>query len=264
MKYIAGFIGVGNMGGSLLDAAVRVVASEKVALFDTDNIKAGDKSKSTGAVSTDIKTLVSESRFVFLGVKPNIITGVAESIKEFISADTVVVSMAAGVDIASLSMALGTQRVIRIMPNTPVAVGAGMILYCKGADVTDDDLSEFLTLMSQAGKTDSIDEKFIDAAAALSGCGPAFVYMFAEALADGAVKCGLSRDKAMLYAKQTIFGSGAMMLESNKHPGQLKDEVCSPGGTTIEGVLALENGGFRHTVASAVNAAYNKTAKLKK
>ena len=127
-----------------------------------------------------------------------------------------------------------------------------------------EDEAEFLALLSSAGIVDKIDEKFIDAAAALSGCGPAFVYIFTEALAEGAVKCGLPRDKALLYAKQTVFGSAAMMLGSDKHPERLKDEVCSPGGTTIEGVLALEKGAFRATAASAVTAAFEKTAKLKK
>ena len=209
-------------------------------------------------------TLVSESKFVFLGVKPNVILKVAEQIKECVTDETVIVSMAAGVDLVTLENALDTERIIRIMPNTPVAVGEGMILYCTANAVTEADISMFLQLMSSAGVVDAIDEKLIDAAAALSGCGPAFVYMFAEALADGAVKCGLPRDKAMKYAKQTILGSGAMMMSVDKHPGQLKDEVCSPGGTTIEGVLALENGGFRYLASSAVTAAFEKTAKLKK
>lgn len=260
MKYRAGFIGVGNMGGALFDAAARVASLEELAVFDTDT----EKAKSKGAVVTDINELVSESRFVFLGVKPNVILGVADSIKDKLNDDTVVVSMAAGVDLDTLSGALGSSRVIRIMPNTPVAVGVGTILYCTASGVGDEDIDGFLSLMSDAGVTDRIDEKLIDAAAALSGCGPAFVYMFAEALADGAVSCGLPRDKAMKYAKQTILGSGAMMMSFDKHPGQLKDEVCSPGGTTIEGVLALENGGFRHTASSAVRAAYDKTSKLKK
>ncbi len=262
MNYLAGFIGIGNMGGALLDAACRAVKENDIAIFDLDNKKLQEKSKNANIL--DINELANKCRYVFLGVKPNVILNVAKSIKNSITKDTVIVSMAAGIDINTLCNALGTSRVIRIMPNTPVSVGCGMILYCTGESVLQDDIDGFLTLMSKAGKVDYIDEKFIDAAAALSGCGPAFVYMFAEALADGAVKCGLSREKAMLYAKQTIFGSGAMMLESKKHPGQLKDEVCSPGGTTIEGVLSLENGGFRHTVASAVTAAYEKTSKLKK
>ena len=263
MKYSVGFIGAGNMGGALIEAACRTVPADTIAIYDKDFAKAKEKAISVGANVVDIKELVSRSDFVFLGVKPNIISIVAGEIKKYISADTVVVSMAAGVDITALSNELNTRRIIRIMPNTPVSVGEGMILYSLGKDVSKDNVNAFLNILSCAGQIDFIEEKFIDAAAALSGCGPAFVYMFAEALADGAVKCGLSRDKALLYAKQTIIGSGKMMLMSQKHPEQLKDEVCSPGGTTIEGVLSLENGGFRHTASSAVVAAYEKTSKLK-
>ena len=264
MKFLAGFIGIGNMGGALLDAVLRSTEPNKINIFDTNTEKCAEKSANTGVIISDIKTLANESKFVFLGVKPNIIKFVAEDIKNSLNEDTVVVSMAAGIDSDMLCGLLNTDKIIRIMPNTPVSVGEGMILYTTQKGVTNQELETFLNLISKAGRNDFIEEKFIDAAAALSGCGPAFVYMFAEALADGAVKCGLSREKALLYAKQTIYGSGAMMLNTEKHPGQLKDDVCSPGGTTIEGVLALEDGSFRHTVASAVSAAYNKTAKLKK
>lgn len=263
MKYSVGFIGAGNMGGALIDAACRSVCADKIAIYDKDESKAQQKANATGANAVDLKTVASQSDFVFLGVKPNILALVANEIREYISDDTVVVSMAAGVDIATLSSSLGTDNIIRIMPNTPVAVGEGMILYSLGKSVTQENVETFLSVLSQAGQIDFIEEKFIDAAAALSGCGPAFVYIFAEALADGAVKCGLSRDKALFYAKQTIIGSGKMMLMSQKHPEQLKDEVCSPGGTTIEGVLALENGAFRHTSSSAVVKAFEKTSKLK-
>ncbi len=260
MKYCAGFIGVGNMGGALFDAVSRTAASDLLSVYDKNSQKASEKN----ADFKSIDVVVSESKFVFLGVKPNVIFSVTDEIKEYINDETVIVSMAAGVDLSSLESALGTDRIIRIMPNTPVSTGNGVILYCTSKGITENDIDLFLKLLSSAGVVDEIDEKLIDAAVALSGCGPAFVYMFAEALADGAVKCGLPRDKAMKYAKQTILGSGAMMMSVDKHPGQLKDEVCSPGGTTIEGVLALENGGFRYLASSAVTAAFEKTGKLKK
>lgn len=264
MKYNAGFIGVGNMGGALFMAACKAENASTLSISDTNAQKCDELSKLTGAVTTDVADLVSNSRLVFLGVKPNIIKTVAQSITNYKKDNTVFVSMAAGVDTKTLCEYLGTDKVIRIMPNTPAAVGEGMLLYCTADGITETDVQMFLYLMSEVGVVDKIDEAHIDAAAALSGCGPAFVYMFADALADGAVKCGLPRDKALLYAKQTIMGSGVMMLESKKHPEQLKDEVCSPGGTTIEGVLALENNNFRHAVSSAVIAAYEKTSKLKK
>ncbi len=175
------------------------------------------------------------------------------------------VSMLAGVDMQRLSDALQIELpIIRIMPNTPVAVGKGMILYDRNGAATDEQTAGFLNGLSQAGCLDRIPERLIDAAGSLSGCGPAFVYLFAEALADGAVECGVPREKAMLYAAQTLLGSAAMLLESGKHPGELKDAVCSPGGTTIAGVHALERGGLRAAAMDAVLEAYLKTLKLMK
>lgn len=263
MTYKAGFIGAGNMGGALASAVYKV--AQNIAVCDFDKAKTDALAASMPSIAVvDADTVAKESRFVFLGVKPDAIGKVAEKIAPCLSADTVVVTMAAGVSLQDICAAAKTDRCIRIMPNTPVAAQQGMILYCVGKGVSAEDEAEFLALLSGAGIVDKIDEKFIDAAAALSGCGPAFVYIFTEALAEGAVKCGLPRDKALLYAKQTVFGSAAMMLGSDKHPERLKDEVCSPGGTTIEGVLALEKGAFRATAASAVTAAFEKTAKLKK
>ncbi len=263
MTYKAGFIGAGNMGGALASAVYKV--AQDIAVCDFDKAKTDALAASMPSIAVvDADTVAKESRFVFLGVKPDAIGKVAEKIAPALSADTVLVTMPAGVSLNDISAAPKTDRCIRIMPNTPVAAQQGMILYCVGQGVSAEDEAEFLALLSGAGIVDKIDEKFIDAAAALSGCGPAFVYIFTEALAEGAVKCGLPRDKALLYAKQTVFGSAAMMLGSDKHPERLKDEVCSPGGTTIEGVLALEKGAFRATAASAVTAAFEKTAKLKK
>lgn len=263
MKYTAGFIGVGNMGGALFESVCNCVGGSNVAAFDTDEQKLLNKTRALGAAYADIDDVASNSKFVFLGVKPNIITAVAERIKNSISDNTVLVSMAAGVSTADVVAATGTEKVIRIMPNTPVTASEGTVLYCTASGVTQNENDEFCSLMCNAGLLDRIDEKLIDAAAALSGCGPAYVYMFIDALADGAVKCGLPRDKALLYAKQTVLGSAKLAINSDKHPEKLKDEVCSPGGTTIEGVMALEKGAFRHTVSQAVISAYEKTSKLK-
>lgn len=257
MKYEVGFIGVGNMGGALCRAITK--KTEAAAVYDVNTAAAERIAKECGCEVCDLDTIAAESRFLFLGVKPNVIQSVCASIAG--KAGGTVVSMAAGTALADLCGWLGTDNVIRIMPNTPAAVGQGMILYTCGAGVSAEDA--FLAMMEPCGMTDKIDEKLIDAAAALSGCGPAYVYLFIEALADGAVSRGVPRAKAELYAKQTILGAASLALQSNKHPGKLKDEVCSPGGTTIEGVLALENGAFRATVASAVTAACDKTAKLR-
>ena len=148
------------------------------------------------------------------------------------------------------------------MPNTPCAVGEGVILLCRGAGVTDGEVAEFRALMAHSGLLDEIPETQIDAASAVAGCGPAFAYLFVEALADGGVACGLPRAKAQHYAAQMLLGSAAMVLQSGKHPGLLKDEVCSPGGSTIAGVHALERGAFRNACFDAVEAAYRKTIQL--
>ena len=176
----------------------------------------------------------------------------------------VLVTMAAGIKIDTLNEMLGANYpVIRIMPNTPVAIGEGVVPYAVSEDVFMDEITDFSNCMRNVGLLDRIDENLIDAACAVSGCGPAFVYMFANALADGAVECGLPRAKAAHYAAQTLIGSAMLILESEKHPEQLKDEVCSPGGTTIAGVHALENAGFRGAVMDAVKAAFDKTKGIK-
>ena len=179
--------------------------------------------------------------------------------------DFVLVSMAAGVSTQSIiQMAQVDCPVIRIMPNMPVAVGEGMILYTSNDFVSMEDIEGFLDSMQYAGVLDKIDEDKIDAASCVSGCGPAFAFMFCEALADGAVECGLPRDKAMLYAAQTLAGSATMLMQTGEHPGKLKDAVCSPAGSTIEGVKALEEGAFRADVMNAVKSAYKRTLELSK
>ena len=153
---------------------------------------------------------------------------------------------------------------IRIMPNTPVAVGQGVILYDTTENVTQEAVQGFCGGMKCAGLLDQLPEKLIDAGSAVTGCGPAYVCLFMEALADGGVACGLPRAKAMEYAAQMLLGTAALALESGKHPGQLKDAVCSPGGSTIAGVRALEQGGFRAAAMNAVEAAYHRTKELGK
>ena len=178
-------------------------------------------------------------------------------------ADTVFVSMIAGVSLDTLGQLLGAdKKIIRIMPNTACAVGQGVLLVCANANVTAQELAEFEEMMEHSGVVDRIDEKLIDAASAVSGCGPAYAYMFIEALADGGVKCGLPRAKVIRYAAQMLLGSAEMVLQSGKHPELLKDDVCSPGGSTIAGVAALEEHGFRSACIDAVDAAYEKTKKL--
>ncbi len=262
-----GFIGGGNMGGALAGAAVKAVGKENVLVVDRDEAATAACAARIGATAADYARIARECRLIFLAVKPNLVATVAATLAPMLKGreDIAIVSMAAGVPIAALTALFGKQTpVIRIMPNTPAAVGKGMIVYACSASVTESDVEQFKTAMSHAGVLDEIDEEKIDAATGVMGCGPAFVYQFIEALADGGVACGLTRAQAQLYAAQTLAGAAQMVLSTGKHPGELKDAVCSPGGSTIEGVRTLEEGGLRGTVMDAVIAAYEKTKELGK
>lgn len=260
MKKI-GFIGCGNMGGALA-RAVKNAGFDNIILADLDTEKRDALASEIGAKTADAKAVAGECDFIFMGVKPQVLSVAFEGIKdELKNNDCVIVSMAAGVNIEKVKAYSGKASVIRIMPNMPASVGAGVIL-AAGENVNDEIKNEFKEMMSKAGIFDWLDEKLIDAASALSGCGPAYVYLFIEALADGAVACGLPRDKALLYAAGMVEGSAKALLESGKHPGKLKDEVCSPAGSTIMGVKALEDGGFRSASMNAVIEAYKRTKEL--
>ena len=255
-----GFIGCGNMGGALARAISKVLETE-VYIYDHNTEKSASFAKEISAQISDSISIAKECDFIFLGVKPNVLPTVIEQIKDSLGTG-VLVSMAAGISLGKIKVLVGDYPTVRIMPNTPVAVGCGMISWCKNESVNEEQSSDFEKIMSKAGRLLYIEEKLIDAATAVAGCGPAFVYMFAEALADGGALCGLPRDKAITLAAETLKGAAEMLLKTGKHPGQLKDDVCSPGGSTIEGVRALENGAFRADTISAVTAAFEKTKKL--
>ncbi len=267
MKKI-GFIGCGNMGGAIATSVATKCLNDKIFLCDALNNKAVELSGKLSATATDAKTIAGKCDIIFLGVKPQGFEALFDEISPVLkerNEDFVLISMAAGISISAVEKFADCEAsVIRIMPNMPVSVGEGMILFTCNEKVSCENKDYFKYILSSAGSLDEIPENKIDAASALAGCGPAFVYMFAEALADGAVECGLSREKAMLYASQMILGSAKLLKESGKHPGELKDAVCSPGGTTIAGVHALEMGAFRSSAICAVESAYKKTLELKK
>ena len=265
MTYKFGFIGAGNMGGALLTAAAKN-CDMKIAVYDTFEEKAKAFADKFDNVSfADLETLVKASEYIFIGVKPQMAAELFSDIAPlFGECNPVLVSMLAGTSVEKLCALSGKEMpVIRIMPNTPALIGEGMILYCGNSAVSEAQLEFFVNAMSGAGLLDKTDEGKIDAASAVSGCGPAFAYMFIEALADGAVECGVPRDKAMKYAAKMLSGAADMVLETGMHPGALKDAVCSPGGTTIAGVHALEDGAFRSAVMNAVTSAYKRTLELK-
>ena len=263
-----GFIGCGNMGGALVRAAARAVPDCQFYLCDHHADRVAALAAETHGTVCDGKTAAEESDFLFLGVKPQGMEKLFEELRPVLqkrTAPCVLVSMAAGLSVSHVeALSGGKCPVIRIMPNTPVSVGAGMILYAVNSLITEEMEHAVLEILSAAGVCDRLDEAKMDAAGALSGCGPAYVYLFAEALADGAVACGLPRGKANTYAAQTLLGAAKLLLDSGEHPGALKDAVCSPGGTTIAGVHALESGAFRACAMDAVIAAYERTLELKK
>ncbi len=269
MKKI-GFIGAGNMGGALILAASKANIECDILIADKFPQKVEELSTKTlgKAQISDALEIAATCDLIFLGVKPSYMAQTLDEIYPALEKreeKPTLVSMAAGVSIEKIAgMAKVRCPIIRIMPNIPVSVGEGMILYDICPGVTEEIEQFFLDTMSRAGRLDRLPEALIDAGSALSGCGPAFVFMFIEALADGAVACGLPRDKALAYATQTLFGSAKLLDSSDKHPGELKDAVCSPGGSTIEGVRTLEEGAFRASVTDAVIASFEKTKLLGK
>ena len=265
MKYTLGFIGCGNMGGALAKAASQSLQGNQIALCDFDKTKVEKFVNEFGAVSATAQEIAKEAQFVVLAVKPQMMESAITEFSEILRArtDVTVITMAAGLSIAAIRSYIGAKLpVIRIMPNTPAMLGAGMILYAT-EQVANAEESAFLQAFSAAGQFDKIPESDIDAASVVSGCGPAFVYAFIQALADGGVACGVDKDKALLYAAQTAKGAAEMLLSFGDSQTLIKN-VCSPGGTTIEGVKALENENLKGVVTDAVKASYKRTLELKK
>ncbi|MDD6995514.1 MAG: pyrroline-5-carboxylate reductase [Candidatus Borkfalkiaceae bacterium] len=262
-----GFIGAGNMGGALAQAGRKALGRENVLVCDSSKERTEEAARRVGATASEREEICKTCRLIFLGVKPNAVEGVLHEIAPLLRQrqdPVALVSMAAGTPIAKIKSVSGMENVhvIRIMPNTPVKVGEGVIVYTPDAESTEEDCAALEKALSKAGITDKVTEKQLEAAGALSGCGPAFAYLFIEALADAGVECGLPRAAALKYAEQTVLGAAKTARDTQKHPAELKDEVCSPGGTTIAGVHALERSAFRCAAMDAVLAAYKKTFEL--
>lgn len=262
-----GFIGTGNMGGALARAARRRPEGGQILLANRTEAKAAALARELGGSLSNNRTIAGNADYIFLGVKPQMMGELLAEIGPELNARKdrfVLVSMAAGLTISDIqAMAGGEVPVLRIMPNTPCSIGEGMILYTRGPGVTEEEERTFLEAMAGAGRFAPIPEGLMDAGSAVAGCGPAFVDLFVEALADGGVACGLPRAAAVEFAAQMVVGSARLLLESGKHPGELKDAVCSPGGSTIQGVRKLEEAGFRGAVMDAVIAACEKNGNLK-
>lgn len=267
-RYEFGFVGTGNMGGALARAAAGSTSPERIFVSNRTPEKALRLAKELGCACGNNEEAARESRFLMLGVKPQMMSGLLASIAPVLAKRTdrfVLVTMAAGLTMEKILAMAGLRcPVIRIMPNTPASIGQGMILCTANDLVTDGEMADFQSGLRAAGRFDSLDENLIDAGSAVSGCGPAFADLFAEALADGGVACGLPRAKALEYAAQMLSGAAQMILQSGSHPGALKDAVCSPAGSTIAGVRVLEQKAFRAACMDAVIAAYQRTRELGK
>ena len=265
---VIGFLGTGNMGGALARAACSVLPSDQIFLANRTAAKAQTLAEELECRVTDNDAIAEYADLIFLGVKPQMMADMLGEIAPVLKkreSRFILVSMAAGLTIERIrEMAGGDYPVIRIMPNTPSSIGEGMILYTCSSDITKPEEKVFLEAMSGAGRLSALPESQTDAGSAVSGCGPAFVDLFIEALADGGVACGLPRAQAMELAAQMVLGSAKLLLESGKHPGALKDAVCSPGGSTIAGIRALENHGFRAAAMEAVIATCNRNKELGK
>ncbi|MDR0525376.1 MAG: pyrroline-5-carboxylate reductase [Spirochaetaceae bacterium] len=268
-------IGSGNMGTALMKSAAGIVGGGNIGFTDIEPSKAETAAQTTGGkVWASNAEALSEADFVFLAVKPQalglVLEEIAATVKERTSSGNpaVLVSMAAGWSIAKIQETLrgsvwnDNPPVIRIMPNTPALIGQGVIAFTPSPEVTPEQAEGLEKILAAAGVVDRIGEQYLNGVTGLSGSGPAFVYLFIEALADAGVRAGLPRDRALRYAAQTVLGSAAMVKETGRHPGELKDMVASPGGTTIAGIAALENGAFRGIVMNAVNASFERAKTL--
>lgn len=258
-----GFIGTGNMGGALAHAAAQSPAPAELLLSNRTPEKAQALAQQLGATVSDNETIAQTCDYIFLGVKPQMMADMLADIAPVLeSRETrfILVSMAAGLTIPRIRDLAGKDYpVIRIMPNTPSAIGEGMIFYDCSENITKQEEKIFLESLAGAGRLAPLADHLMDAGSAVAGCGPAFADLFLEALADGGVACGLSRALALESAAQMMIGTAKLMLETGKHPGELKDAVCSPGGATIQGIRALEEAGFRGAVMNAVIAAWEKS-----
>lgn len=260
-----GFIGAGNMGYPLIKAAKNAFGKEKVIYTDASAQRRKFVEQETGIpFLEDNIAVVKQCRFLVLAVKPQFFGQVMNQIRKEVAKDQVIISIAAGITIEDIKDGISENiRVVRAMPNTPAMVLKGMTGICFSKDeFTKEEHDIICRFFSSFGKYEVFDERLMNAVVCANGSSPAYVYMFIEALADSVVSYGIPRDKAYTLVAQTVYGAAAMVLETGEHPGKLKDNVCSPGGTTIAAVKALEENGFRNAVMKATDACYEKAVQL--
>lgn len=266
MKGTIGFIGCGNMAKAMIGGIVKsgLYRGEEVFASDTSKINLEYAKKTYGIQVHESNIEVARnSSILILAVKPNMYSEVIGEIKDYIVDNCIIVTIAAGITIQFMEEKLKPNtKVIRTMPNTPALVGEGMTAICIGSTVTDVELSSVVKIFESFGKAEIIDEKLMDVIPSVSGSSPAYVFMMIEALADGGVLGGIPRQKAYKMAAQAVLGAAKMVLETGEHPAKLKDDVCSPGGSTIEAVYTLEKNNFRGSVISAMESCTEKIIRM--
>ena len=261
-----GFIGCENMGSSMVGGLIKsgFLKSEEI-IVSTKTEASSKKLRDEFKVATtlDIKTVAKESETIILAVKPNMYKSVVEEIKSELTEDKLIITIAAGISIENMEEWLGDDlKIIRTMPNTPALVGQAMSAVCPNKNVSEEELKYCINIFESFGECEVLEEKYFDGFIAVAGSSPAYVFMFIEAMADGAVKLGIPRAKAYKMAAQSVLGSAKMVLETGKHPGELKDMVCSPAGTTIDAVVELEKLGFRNSVIQAMDKCAEKSKNM--
>lgn len=261
-----GFIGCGNMGQAMMGGIIKaeVFSPEDIMVADINEKSLASVKERYGVCTTrNNVTIAQKSDIIILSVKPEIYPIIIDEIKNHVKEDVIIVTIAAGISLNKAEKMFERKlKIVRVMPNTPALVGEGMSALCPNDKVTEEELNDIIMIFESFGKAQIIEEDLIDVVTAISGSSPAYVFMFIEALADGAVFDGMPRDKAYKFAAQAILGSAKMVLDTGKHPGELKDMVCSPGGTTIAAVAALEEKGFRDAVIYGVKTCTQKSREM--
>lgn len=267
MKKI-GFIGTGVMGTAMIKGIIGagIVNASDIYVFDLDKQKLQTLKAESGVnVEGDSLELTNKCDYVILAVKPNVVKIVLAEIKDVFSDDKLLISIAAGIPLKTYKSVLGeNKKVIRALPNTPAVIGEGMTLISYDQCVKNDDIVDAMSILGALGKVEHMDEKLMSEVVALTSSSPAYIFMLIEAMADAAVLSGIPRQTAYRLASQAVSGSAKMVAETGKHPGELKDQVCSPAGTTIEAVAALEKNGFRNSIIEAMNECTKRARELGK
>ena len=262
-----GFIGMGNMGYAMLKGALGVFPKDSIIFTCPSEERCEQVSAETGVrYAQSNAECANNAKYIILAVKPQVYDAVLKNIHNIVTEESVIISLAPGITIQDIKQKLGNDiRVVRAMPNTPALVGEGMTgISYNTADFSFEERDTVEKFFSSFGKVVTVPENLMSGIVCASGSSPAYVYLISEALADGTVKFGISRNDAYVLVAQTVLGAAKMVLETGEHPGKLKDNVCSPGGTTIKGVAALEACGFRNAVIQATDACYEACSGIKK